>query len=115
MLVIKNTENIHYNDIVARTKTTLQDLASGIKNLFRTNTESPDKEPGPLHFNNHLKSADEIEAEFRFFSVTKTEENNIIPMEIKDDTEISGLKKSAFHVTMNVASEILPEYMEENY
>jgi hypothetical protein len=114
MLVMKNAEDIRHNDIITKTKTTLQVLVSGVKNLFRPGIDSTEKELSPAGLNNHLKSPDEIEAEFRFLSVSQTEQNDIVPTEAEDNKTLLS-EKPEFHFKMNVVNEILPEYMEENY
>ena len=115
MFVMKDAvKHILHTDIITRTKTTLQDLLSGVKNLFRQSNDSAGKEFSPANLNNHLKSPDEIEAEFRFLSLSQTEETNTFPIK-RTDSESSDLNKPEFHFKMNVVSEAFPEYMEENY
>jgi len=107
-------KDILHNDIITKTKSTFQDLVSGVKNLFRHTHTTENDAPEQGNLNNHLKSPDEIEAELRVLSVSQSDETGSVK---NDDAknEVEVIENSESHFKMNVINETLPEYMEENY
>jgi hypothetical protein len=110
---LNNTLNdILHSDIVTKTKSTIHDLVSGVKNLFRHQSAEPDESSDKI--NNYLKSPDEIEAELKQLSAyayNEGPENELTPA--TGNTTI--LKVSETRTEIHYFEEALPEYMEENY
>lgn len=105
-------KDILHSDIIIKTKSTFQDLVTGVRNLFRHPDQHEEKEQTGSNPNNHLKSPDEMDADFRLFSIAETEKNQQVI--ISETQSISATKTEVFF-KMNVINEDLPEYMEENY
>ena len=104
------------NDIITKTKTTFHDFISGIKNLFRhhpanSNDESTASTGG---VNSYLKSPEEIEAEFRFFS-SQADDNNTETLMVAFNSHSVTIDKTGDDPETGDVEFILPDYMEENY
>ena len=110
---LNNTiHEILHSDIVTRTKSTLHDFVSGVKNLFRHQSNEPDYSNTAV--NNYLKSPDEIDAEFQQLSGAMQNES--------EEKELVGESGSTMMVKITETTteirrfeETFPEYMEENY
>lgn len=109
---LNNTLNeILHSDIVTKTKSTLHDFVSGVKNLFR---HSQPDEPVDAGVNNYLKSPDEIEAEFKHFSTSaKNEFTEKDPIAAAGSGSIITISERKTEIQQ--FEETFPEYMEENY
>ncbi|MES1226669.1 MAG: hypothetical protein ABUT20_64945, partial [Bacteroidota bacterium] len=90
-------KDILQNDIITKTKSGIQDLISGVKNLFRHSEDATGKDPvSKNNLNNHLKSPDEIEAEFRLLAGSQTDEDRILEDQ-QPEKHISILKTKEIH------------------
>ncbi|MGC4036728.1 MAG: hypothetical protein QM764_12255 [Chitinophagaceae bacterium] len=94
-------------DFIEKTRATFQDMVSGVKNLFRVEPEKARSNPD-YAINNHLKSQDEMEKEFKSMSMSQTTE---------DTSPIQGtiIVETSAQIKFVSLSEEFPEYMEENY
>ena len=110
---LNNTLNeILHSDIVTKTKSTLHDFVSGVKNLFRHQSNEPENSNAAV--NNYLKSPDEIEAEFK--QISDAVKNEIEEQELASESGNTVLVKITETTTeIRRFEETFPEYMEENY
>ncbi len=116
MLVMKESLNntlneILHSDIVAKTRSTLHDFVSGVKNLFR---HTQQKEPDLAGVNNYLKSPDEIEAELKHLSST-AKNDRLDEERVAESTTKTIVTISETRTEIERFEETFPEYMEENY
>lgn len=101
-------KDIFNHPVVTKTQSGIQDLADSVKNLFRKN-ENPETEAQDI--NNYLKSAAEIEAEFRF---SRDKQKNYSLIADKDKKpEFLNLPAQPSYV--KPLEEALAGEMEENY
>jgi len=118
MLVMKESLNntineILHSDIVTKTKSTIHDFVSGVKNLFRHQPNEPENSDTAV--NNYLKSPDEIEAEFKKLSAVVKDEQHESELIVAERSNTTIVKITESKTEIQRFEETFPEYMEENY